>query len=154
MKYTNGILLYKDKPAYGLLLKLIFMMPLLFLAGSLYYWLSGNIDESLSLLPGAVLLAIIFWLVFPRAYEIYEDHLCIVLGGPFSVKVGFENIKVVRITSRSGFTMNLVTRLSRNYVEIVRKRGFGITITPTDFEIFVENANQAIDQWLKSRAGE
>jgi len=112
-------------------------------------WLSGDISGSLALLPSAFIMGLIFWLVFPREYRVYEDHLRIVLGSNFSVKVGFQNIKEIRITSRTGITVNFVTRITRSYVEISKKRGWSMAITPTDNDEFVENANRALEQWLK-----
>ena len=151
MKYSNSILLYRDKPKYGLLLKLILIIPVAFLAGSLYLYLSGDVSGSLALLPGALISGLIFLFVFPREYQVYEDHLRIVLGGPFSVKVGFQNIKTIRITNRTGLTINFVTRITKNYVEIVKKRGWNIAITPTDNDPFVENANRSLEQWLTTK---
>ena len=151
MNYSTSILLYQDKPKYGLLLKLVLIIPIAFLVGSLYLWLSGDISGSLALLPSAFTSGLIFWLVFPREYQAYEDHLRIVLGGPFSVKVGFQNVKAIRITSRTGLTVNFVTRITKSYVEIVKKRGWSIAITPTVNESFVENANRALEQWLKTQ---
>jgi hypothetical protein len=122
-----------------------------FLVGSLYLYLSGDTSGSLALLPEAFIVGLIFWLVFPREYQVYEDHLRIVLGGPFSVKVGFQNIKAIRITSRTGLTVNFVTRIAKSYVEIAKKRGWSIAITPTANDSFVENANRALEQWLKTK---
>ena len=139
MQYSTSILLYQEKAKYGLLFKLILIIPAAFMMGSL------------ALLPGALISGLVFWLVFPREYQVYEDHLRIALGGPFSVKVGFKDIKIVRITSRTGLTINFVTRITKNYVEIVKKRGWSIAITPTDNDTFVENANQALEQWLKTQ---
>ena len=149
--YSTSTLLYQDKPRYGLLLKLILIIPMAFLVGSLYLWLAGDITGSLALLPQAFIIGLIFWFVFPREYQVYEDHLRIVLGGPFSVKVGFQNIKAVRITSRTGLTINFVTRITKNYVEIVKKKGWSIAITPTDNNTFIENANRALEQRLKTQ---
>jgi len=149
--YSTSILLYQDKPRYGLLLKLILIIPVAFLVGSLYLWLSGDISGSLALLPQAFIIGLIFWFVFPREYQVYEDHLRIALGGPFSVKVDFQNIKTVRITNRTGLTVNFVTRITKSYVEIVKKKGWSIAITPTDNDSFVENANRILEQWLKRK---
>ena len=151
LRYSKSILLYQDKPTYGLLLKLILIIPVAFLGGSLYLYLSGDVSGSLALLPGALISGLIFWLVFPREYQVHENHLRLVLGGPFSVKVGFQNIKAVRITSRTGLTINFVTRITRSYVEIAKKKGWSIAITPTDNNSFVENANRALEQWLKTQ---
>jgi hypothetical protein len=148
LRYSKSILLYQDKPKYGLLLKLILIIPVAFLIGSLYLYLSGDLSGSLALLPGALLSGLIFWFVFPREYQVYDDHLRIVLGGPFSVTVGFQNIKAFRITSRTGLTINFVTRITKSYVEIVQKKGWSIAITPTDNNSFVENANRTLEQWV------
>lgn len=150
MHYSTGILLYQDKPKYGLVLKLILIIPVAFLVGSLYLWLSGETSGSLALLLEAFIIGLIFWFVFPREYQVYEDQIRIVLGGPFSVKVGFQNIKAIRITSRTALTVNFVTRITKSYVEIVKKRGWSIAITPTANDSFVENANRALGQWLKT----
>ena len=132
-------------------MKLILLIPVAFLVGSLYLYLSGDVSGSLALLPGALFSGLIFWFVFPREYQVYEDHLRIVLGGPFSVKVGFQNIKVVRVTSRAGLTINFVTRIAKSYVEIVKKRGWNIAITPKSSDAFVESANRALEQWVRTQ---
>lgn len=151
MNYSTNLLLYQDKPRYGLLLKLILIIPAAFLIGSLFLWLSGDIAGSLALLPSAFIMGLVFWLVFPREYRVYESHLRIVLGGPFSVKVSFKDIETFSKTSRTWLTINFVTRITKNYVEIVKKRGWNIAITPTDNDVFVENANRALKQWLKTQ---
>jgi hypothetical protein len=149
--YSTSLLLYQDKPKYGLILKLILIIPVAFLVGSLYLYLSGDASGGLALLLEAFVIGVIFWLVFPREYQIYQDYLRIVLGGPFSVKVGFQNIKAIRITSRTGLTVNFVTRIAKSYVEIAKKRGWSIAITPSANDSFVENANRALEQWLKTK---
>ena len=153
LNYSKNILLYQDKPKYGLLLKIILIIPVAFLVASIYLWLSGDTSGSLALLLEAFIIGLIFWFVFPREYQVYEDHLRIVLGGPFSVKVGFQNIKTIRITSRLSFSVNFVTRITKSYVEIVKKKGLSIAITPTANDSFVENVNRALGQWLKTSSG-
>jgi len=150
MDYSQSVLLYQDKPKYGLLLKLILIIPVILLASGIYLWSTGDAIDSLALLTGSCVIGLIFWFVFPRGYQVYENHLRIVLGGPFSVKVGFQNIKTIRITSRVSFGINFVTRITRNYVEIATKKGMSIAITPTDDESFVGKANLALSQWVKT----
>jgi len=152
MNYSRSILLYQDKPAYGLLLRLIVVIvPGALLVGSVCLWFSGETSGGLAMLAEAFFIALVFWFIFPRRYEVYEDHLSIVLGGHFLVKVGFQNIKTIRITSRMSFTINFVTRITKSYVEIVKKKGFSIAITPTSNDSFAENANLALGQWLKTK---
>ncbi len=151
MNYTKSVLLYRDKPKYGLLLKIILVIPVAFLVLSIYFWSSGETSGGLAFLIEAFLLGLIFWCVFPREYQVYEDHLRISLGSPFSVKVGFRNIETIRVTSKTSFTVNFVTRITRNYVVIKRKGGLNIAITPTDADSFVNNANSALEYWLKAK---
>ncbi len=153
MNYSRSVLLYQDEPAYGLLLKLIIVIvPLALLATSIYIFSSGDNSGGLALLVEAFIISFIFWIVFPRRYQVYEDHVRIVLGGPFSVKVGFVKIEAIRVTSRFIFSINFVTRLTKSYVEIAKKRGMSIAITPRDNDFFVENANRAMSQWVKTSA--
>ncbi len=151
MDYSQSLLLHEDKPQYGLLLKLILIVvPVTLLASSIYLWSTGDSDGSLASVAVAFIIGLVFWFIFPREYRVYEDHLRIVLGGPFSVKVGFQNIETVRATSRSSLTINFVTRMTSSYVEIVKKRGMNIAITPTDGKSFVERANLALSRWVQT----
>jgi len=150
--YSQSVLLYQDKPKYGLLLKLILVIPVILLASGIYLWFTGDAIGSLALLTEAFIIGLMFWFVLPREYQVYENHLRIVLGGPFSIKVGFQRIETIRITSRVAFTVNFVTRVTKSYVEIVIKKRMSIAITPTDNESFVEKANLALSQWVKTSA--
>ncbi len=150
MNYSRSLLLYQDEPAYGLLLKLVVViMPAVFLAASIYVWSLGDTSGGLALLVEAFIISLIFWIVFPRKYQVYEDHVRIVLGGPFSVKIGFDKIKTIEVTSRLSFTVNFATRITKSYVEIAKKRGLSIAITPRANDLFAENANRALSQWVK-----
>lgn len=151
MNYSKSLLLYQDEPAYGLLIKLIIVVvPGLFLAVSIYVWSLGESSGGLVLLVEAFIFGFIFWAVFPHKYQVYEDHVRIVLGGPFSVKVGFDNIKTIVVTSRFSLSINFVTKLTKSYVEIAKKKGLSIAITPRANDLFVENANRALSQWVKT----
>jgi hypothetical protein len=152
MDYSQSVLLYQDKPKYGLVLKLVRIIPVIALASGIYLWSTGDTFGSLVLLTEAFIIGLILWFVLPREYQVYENHLRIVLGGPFSVKVGFQNIEAIKITSRFAFTINFATRITKSYVEIAIKKGMSIAITPTDKESFVEKANSALSQWVKTSA--
>ena len=152
MDYSQSVLLYQDKPKYGLLMKLILIIPVGLLASGIYLWFAGDAIGGLALGVEAFMIGLILWFVLPREYQVYENHLRIVLGGPFSVKIAFQNIEAIRITSRLAFTVNFATRITRSYVEIVIKKGMSIAITPADDESFVEKANLALSQWAKTRA--
>lgn len=151
MSYSKSLLLYEDEPAYGSLLKpIIVIVPVGLLAVSIYLWLSGENAGGLALLAESFFIGLIFWVVFPRRYQIYEDHLRIMLGGPVAVKIGFDKIETIGITSRLTFSVNFVTKFTKSYVEIAKKRGLSIAITPRDNDLFVENASRALSQWVKT----
>ena len=154
MHYSKSILLYQDEPTYGFLLRLIFIIvPVILLVGSIYLLSSGESTDAILLLVEAFIVGLIFWSVLPRSYQVYENHLCIVLGRPFSIKVGFSDIEAIGITSRLILSINFVTKFSKSYVEINKKKGFSIAITTKDYELFVENANKALSQWIKTKTG-
>lgn len=149
MDYSKSLLRHQDKPAYGLILKLVLMIvPVALLAGSIYLFSSGKGTDAIVLLVEAFIVGSIFWFVFPRRYQVYEDHLRIVLGGPISVKIGFDQIEAIVVASRFALGVNYVTKFTKNYVEIDKKRGMSVAITPSDNDLFVKNANEALNQWV------
>jgi hypothetical protein len=151
MDYSKSLLLYQDEPTYGLLLRLIIVaVPVILLATSLYLWSVGESAGGLVLLVEASIIGLIFLVVFPRKYQVYEDHLRIVLGGPFSVKIGFDKIKTIEVTSGLSFSVNFATRVTNSHVVIMKKKGLSIAITPKANDSFVENANRALSQWAKT----
>ena len=153
MKYSRSLLLYQEDPAYGLLLKLILpIVPLLLLASAIYLQSRGEKDGAFVLFGETALVCLIFWIVFPRKYRVYEDHLSVALGGPLSLNVPFERVVSVEITNRTAFTVNYVTTIARTYVLIARKGALGIAITPKSYEAFVQNANLALNEWKRTRA--
>ncbi|MFC1988313.1 PH domain-containing protein [Chloroflexota bacterium] len=155
MDFSHRLLLYRDRPAYGLILKLIIVVvPVLSLIGSVTLLLSGDSSGAMVLLFETFFIVFIFWAVFPRWYQVYEDHLRIVLGGPFSVKIRFDNIKTITVTSGLSLTANYVTRFTRNPVVIGVKKGLSVAITPQDSDLFIESANSALSRWLEAGAVE
>ena len=152
MDYSQSVLLYQDKPKYGLPMKLILTIPVALLGSGIYLWSADDAMGGLALLAEALIVGVILWFVLPREYQVYENHLRIVLGGPFSVKIGFQNVETISITKRLAFTVNFATKITRTYVEIVVRKGMSIAITPADDGVFVEKANQALSQWSKANA--
>lgn len=152
MDYSQSLLLYQDRPKYGLVMKLVLIIPVTLLASSIYLLSTGDTMVGLVLLIEALIIGLILWFVLPREYQVYENHLRIVLGGPFSVKVGFRSIEAIRITNRLALTVNFATTITRSYVEILIRKGMSIAITPTDKESFVEKANQALRRWVETGA--
>ena len=153
MNRAKSLLLYQDEPS-GSLLKLIMgMVPVTFLVLGIYLWLTGERSGALALLFETFLIGLIFWIIFPRRYQVYQDHLRIVLAGPFAVKIGFDQIKAMEVTTRNALTVNFATTITRTYVLIVKKHGISIAITPKSNALFVDNAKRALNQWARTRRG-
>ena len=131
-------------------MKLVLIIPVALLASSIHLWSGGENLPGMVLLAEALIIGLMLWFVLPREYQIYENHLRIVLGAPFSVKIGYHNIEKIGITNKFALTVNFATRVTRSHVEIVIRKGMSIAITPADYESFVEKANRALSQWAKT----
>ncbi len=148
MIQPKSLLLYQDEPAYGTIIRVILtIVPLVLLGFSVYLWTQDEKEGSLVLLLESLFVGLIFWAVFPRKYQVYEDQLRIALGGPLAIKIGFEKISRIEVTSRTTFTVNYVTRLTNKYVIITKKKGLSVAITPKSNDAFVENANRALTNY-------
>ncbi len=153
MKYSRSLLLYQEDPAYGLVLKIILpVVPLLLFGSAIYLQLRREEAGAAVLFGEAAFVGFILWLVFPRKYRVYEDHLSVALGGPISLNIPFERVVSVQITNRTALTVNFVTTIARTYVLIIRKGALSVAITPKSYEAFVQNANLALDEWRRTRA--
>ena len=152
MDYSKSIMLYQDEPEYGLLLKLIIIVPpAILLATSIGLSKAGESSGSLAMLFEFIFITFLFWVIFPRSFRIYEDHISIKLGGPFAVNTGFDTITSITVTNRQTLSVNFATRITKDYVEIVKTKGLSIAITPKNNAEFVENANRSLTQWRNTR---
>ena len=151
-KDSKSLLLYQDDPASGVVVKTITLaVPLVLLIVSAYLLSSGVSIAFLALFAEAVIIGLVFSVIFPRKYQVYQDHIKIVFGGPFSAKVKFDQIKTIETTNKSHFTINYATTMTKSYVRIERKKGLNIAITPKSGELFVENANHALEEWVRTK---
>ena len=154
MPYKNSLLLYQDDPDYGLPLRIILAaVPVILLGGAAYLRSTGETDGAIVLVLEAFLVGFIFWLVFPRKYQVYEDHLGILLAGQLAVRIKFDRIARVEVTNRTSLTINYATRFARTYVLIERTGALSIAITPKSNEAFAANANLALSEWKRTRGG-
>ncbi len=90
--------------------------------------------------------ALLFWCILPKRFLVYEDRVKIVLGGPFSIAIPFRDIIQVRQATKDMawvyWGMRLGTSL-RYQVEIERRNGLSVLISPSQGEDFIEQLNQA-----------
>lgn len=73
------------------------------------------------------------------------------LGGPFVVRVRFDQIAAVEVTTRTALSANFVTKFAKTYVIIVKKRGLSIVITPKSNKLFAFNTNRALNEWMRKK---
>jgi hypothetical protein len=141
--------IYQDNTNKDIWLKLILAIPLLVILGTAFYSLAANdIKTAVEMLGTVVLILIIFWTIKPRRYIIFDSKVKIVLGGPFSLNISFKNIKTARIPRGITFGINFPSSLSSKHaVEIVRKNGMTINITPDNRELFIESLEKAMSNW-------
>jgi hypothetical protein len=142
--------LLHDEQSFGPFLMFVTMaVPVGLAVGSLFFFVVGENVGAALMVFDAALAFLVLWLALPHRYQIYDDQLRIVLGGPFSVKIGFDQIDRIEITASPLFRFNLASRITGEYVRIVRTRGSSLAITPSSNEIFAESANRAIGRWVK-----
>jgi len=140
-------LIYEDTPRYDVWLKAIMLLPLFFIAIGAFN-LTSEPESAIGMFATAVLMAAIYWAVFPRKYRILESKVTIVLGGPFSFNIALDNIETARAPEGATIGVNFVTQFSsKNAVQIVRRKGLNVNITPSDRDLFLENLDEALNRW-------
>jgi len=137
---------YEDLAIYDLWLKLILWIVLgaTFVAGLLF--IREDIGAALAMLGVTLFDAALFKAILPRKFQIFEDRLRIVLGWTFGIDIPFSNIVDARSASgRKAFAywgLRFATS-TRHVVEIIRKKGLNLVMSPANEETFLEQLNRA-----------
>ena len=108
-------------------------------------------EGAIAMLSGALFVIFLFYLVLPRKYQIFEDKLRILLGWPLHHDIPLVNISNSQITSaRKVFAYQGIrfATSSKSVVEIIRKRGLNIVISPTNGPLFVNRLNEVCKQQI------
>jgi len=143
--------IYEDNPHYDVWLKGIMMLPAFFLIIGIYYLVTAQVGSAIGLFATGVLMGAIYWAVFPRKYQILDSKIKIVLGGQFSFNVPFDNLETAGKPEGVSLGINFATTfLSQHAVEIKRKKGMKVNITPNDRDLFLENLNKAVYDWRRN----
>ena len=144
-------LIYEDNPRYDLWLKLILGGVLLLTLVLGFVLLPQDIEAALVMFGVTLFDALLFKAVLPQRLQIFEDTLRIVLGGPLATNIPLSDIKYARYGSGRKTFIYWGIRFATSYkgvVEIVRKKGLNLVISPTHYETFVELLNQALEAKL------
>jgi len=139
--------LYEDIPKYDSWLKLILggILAMTFVLGIIL--ISEDIRVALAMFGVTLFDALLFKTVLPRRYQIFEDRLRILMGGPLAVTIAFSNIADAKSASgNKAFAYGGIRfATSTHYViEIVRKKGLNLVISPSKGDIFLDELNKAI----------
>ena len=144
----KNILLYEDTPKYDSWVKLILgsILALTFILGIIF--ISSDIEAALVMFGITVFDALLFKTILPRRFQIFEDRLKILLGGPFSINIPFTNIMEAKSVSGSKalvyWGIQFATSTS-HVVEIIRKKGLNLIISPSNPDTFLEQLKQSLN---------
>jgi hypothetical protein len=100
-----------------------------------------------------LIMLIISFALMPTRYQIFTDRIRIVLGWVIHFNIPFSNIE--NVTSATfgdlwGLNLNFINSYSSDDIlQITRKRGAKVHITPWDRKVFLENLDKTIAEWRK-----
>lgn len=142
-------LIYQDNTHKDIWLKVVLIIPLvLILLPAFYHLATSDTGVAVEMFGPAALILVIFWIIIPRRYLIFDSKVTIVFGKPFSFSIPFDKIKAARILKGTSFGINFPSSLSSKHaVEIVRLKRMNVTITPDNPKLFLENLDKALNEW-------
>ena len=140
-------LLYEDKPKYDTWIKVLFVgiIALPIILGIIR--ISENTEEGLVVFGVALFEILLFRLILPRRFQVFDDKLRIVLGGgPLAINIPLSDITDIK--PRTGIKAFVYAGIrfatsDGNTIEVIRNKSLGILISPTNVDRFMEQLNQA-----------
>ena len=143
----TSVLIFEDIPKYDLWLKLLLIsiLAITFILGIIFIYQD---TEAAIVMFGITLFdALLFKAIFPRRFQIFEDRLIILLGGPFNINIPLSNISEAKPASGRKLFFYWGSRFAtstQHVVEIIRKKGLNLVISPRNDDMFLEQLNQAL----------
>ncbi|MCX6012132.1 MAG: PH domain-containing protein [Chloroflexi bacterium] len=137
---------YQEAAKYDLwlILLLVFIILLDFSIGVIIFFIDPV--GFYVLFADGLFLILLFYFVLPRRYEIYSDHLRIVLGWPVSMNIPLSTIREIKSAdnyeSMIFWGMKFATS-SKTAIVILRSKGISVVISPTYKQKFTEHLVQA-----------
>ncbi len=139
-------LIYEDNPVLATWFKLIIYLAIALTLVLGIVFIFVDIFGAAVMFAVTVFDGILFYCVIPRNYQIYTDHIRITLGGPLGYKIPFGNIKTITkvdsLNAMASAGMRFTTS-TKYVVEIRRKKGMSVIISPSRGDYFIEQFNQA-----------
>jgi hypothetical protein len=144
----SDTVLYEAKTSYDTWMKALLGFPIFVFLVEMYF-LGQSSTESIYIMASVIIfLGIIYWLVLPRSYRIYNDSVRVVLGWPCSIKIGFSTITAASRLKGVGVGMNLAGS-TKNAVTINRKKRMPVHISPDDPDVFISNLDRELQEWRR-----
>jgi hypothetical protein len=91
--------------------------------------------------------ALLFKAILPRRFQIFSDRMKILLGGPFTINIPLSDIEDAKSASGRKTFVYWGIRYStstHHVVEIARKKGLSLVISPSRDDMFLEKLKQAL----------
>lgn len=146
--------IYEERLKLGLVLKLvlIFTLGMLICLTAWSFYISEVVSAWILLIV-LVFTAILFFVVIPRKYQIFDDRLKVVCG-LLRINIPFEDIKVIETRPPSNIygsleALRFGTETGEKSIMIKRKHGMNILIQPMDTEKFME----VLNNMMKNKRG-
>lgn len=144
---SPAFLLYEDTPKVDVWFKLLIGgLVVLFVVMGIVLLFEG-LEDALVMFGMAIFYALLFKLIMPQRFQIYSDRVRIVLGGPFAWNIPLQTIKEACLASGAkafGYNGVRFATSLRGVVEIRRRKGCNVVISPSNREFFLEQLNKAL----------
>jgi hypothetical protein len=143
---SGDIPIYEDRPKYDKSLKVLLVSILALTLVPGLICIPVNIELALSLIGVTAFDGLLFAVIIPRSYQIFEGRIRIKLGGPLAINIPMEDIKEVKRAGGSEAFIYWGIRLATStstVIEIVRRKGMNVVISPRDDDMFLDQFEQA-----------
>jgi hypothetical protein len=143
----TGTLIFEDTPKYDLWLILLLSGLLAFTLILGIVFVSEEFEAAMVLFGVTLFDALVFAAILPRRFQIFEDRLTVLLGGPLAIHIPLSNIaEAKQVSARKVFAYwgSRFATSTHHIVEIVRHKGLNLVISPTNADLFLEQLNRVI----------
>jgi hypothetical protein len=139
----------------------LWMVMLLFIIITLYCVYTVNFIGAIGGFAALLIVGCYHWLLFPRKYQVLHGKLRIVLAGPLHRDIPFDNLVIAGQPARKdwflGTSLGFGTYFPDHSVQILQKKSRflpRINISPCDREKFLEQLNNALNDWRAKNSQE
>ena len=148
----TGALLYEDKAKYDSWLKYLLggILALTLVPGIIY--ISRDTETTLAMFGITLFDALLFYVILPKHFQVFNNSLKIILGGSFALTIPLADIRDARpVTGNNAFIYWVIrfATSAHNVVEIERKTGLSVVISPENSDLFLTELNLTRGSYYK-----